>query len=611
MTLVLRAGRWLLAVAICATGIAMPSCYTAGSGQPPPTQSLYFPVGLAVSAGGNVLYAVNSDFDLQWNGGTLQSYDLYHIRQDAAAGVAGNVGPTTASCVTAPPPNAALGRGCAPAVDSTKYVEDSVIIGAFATDLELSQGLSADQQGTRLYTPVRGNASLTWADVVRDTPCLPDNQSTCPPPLPVAGAAKAPLRVFKPFALDCGTRIEGRCDALHQAGDDPNEGGNTRHLTLPGEPFGMAQTEDGTAIVVTHQTATETSLLTTGLGSPLPVPGLRAPALQFVLGGLPLGGNGVAVVPHDHCAVNVCDAPPGGDPGACSVTPAGEPTNAGVATDAGVGGGAAMEGGLPAPCVRPAFLQTSHNVPEVDLLRYYDDDGSSQHRPFLQKEAAYSLTANSLGSDSRGIVIDPTPRLACKANLPANASPRDVQLCGQRPARVFFANRTPPSLVVGKIGQLTREGTYDPDALTITGNVSLSPGPAKVYLAPIVNANARVELRVFVVCFDSNSIFIYDPENNAVESVVYTGRGPFAMAFDPMPLDCVAIGDPTSMHWTMAHCPPIQRGSILNSYRFGYVANFTDSYVQLLDLDGSSSSAPYTFEQIVFTLGVPTPPKGQ
>ena len=34
-----------------------------------------------MSRGGNVLYAVNSDFDLQWNGGTIQSLDLHLIRR--------------------------------------------------------------------------------------------------------------------------------------------------------------------------------------------------------------------------------------------------------------------------------------------------------------------------------------------------------------------------------------------------------------------------------------------------------------------------------------------------------------------------------------------------
>src|SRR5689334_1863933 len=55
-------------------------CYDTGDGTKPPVESFYFPVGLQVSHGGSVLYVVNSDFDLQFNGGTLQSYDLRLIR---------------------------------------------------------------------------------------------------------------------------------------------------------------------------------------------------------------------------------------------------------------------------------------------------------------------------------------------------------------------------------------------------------------------------------------------------------------------------------------------------------------------------------------------------
>lgn len=58
----------------------------------------------------------------------------------------------------------------------------------------------------------------------------------------------------------------------------------------------------------------------------------------------------------------------------------------------------------------------------------------------------------------------------------------------------------------------------------------------------------------------------------------------------------------------------------LRMYRFGYLATFTDSYIQVVDLDDArvpvpSSAAtavapPETFEAVVFTFGNPTPPKG-
>src|ERR1700691_287976 len=98
MTLLLRAARLALGAAVVSA--AIPLCYTAGGGTPPPANSFYFPTGLAVSSGGNVLYAINSDFDLQWNGGTLQSYDLFQIRQDTVSLIQANL-----SGSTTPPEN--------------------------------------------------------------------------------------------------------------------------------------------------------------------------------------------------------------------------------------------------------------------------------------------------------------------------------------------------------------------------------------------------------------------------------------------------------------------------------------------------------------------------
>src|SRR5690242_5729950 len=92
-----RAGQGLLGAAL--VGALMPACYSAGSGGGPPPDGFYFPVGLAVARDGDlhdatapmVLYVVNSDFDLQFNGGTLQSYDLRRLRRDAAQLVTTNL----------------------------------------------------------------------------------------------------------------------------------------------------------------------------------------------------------------------------------------------------------------------------------------------------------------------------------------------------------------------------------------------------------------------------------------------------------------------------------------------------------------------------------------
>ena len=249
------------------------ACYNTGDGRAPPLRSLYFPVGLKVSHGGNVLYAANSDFDLQYNGGTLQSYDLRLIRQHAQLAIIDPTNPAlpltrppAPGCPGSPPVLKAgsgterqpLGETCAPPIDSTVYVRDAVVIGAFATDLLLSEPparlvvqqpkLRADDPAPpagnssfdRLFLPVRGSATLTWASVQRDSfadaPRPEDTPDT-----------------FLPFQLRCGKDATNRCDRVHQVGEDADEEGNTRRITMPGEPVAAAFSEVGASVVITHQ----------------------------------------------------------------------------------------------------------------------------------------------------------------------------------------------------------------------------------------------------------------------------------------------------------------------------------------------------------------------
>ncbi len=598
MTLLLRAARLALGAAVVSA--AIPACYTAGGGTAPPTTTFYFPTGLAVSQGGNVLYAINSDFDLQWNGGTLQSYDLFQIRQDTVSLIQDNL-----SGSNTPPPNIPfirtwqpncpnyapdptndlsgegllLGEACAPAVDSTYYVRDSAIVGAFATDLQTSVfGLSAAAAeatqgvaaGTRLFAPVSGNATVTWADVGIDDPSVPPNED-----VDQAQCANPGSATQSPFTLCCGPRVDGRCDSAHATGNDVSQPGDTRLLTMPGEPFGLGQSEDGTAMAVTSETDTKTSLLTTGFA---PFTATAPPALQFVVDQMPNGGVAVAAVPHDPYAVTRCE-----------------------------------DVGDQTPCTRQAFLQVNRGSTEVDLLRYYDDQGASLYRPFLTKERSYTINTNAGGSDARGIAIDPSQRLACEAQQ--TTAYGKMQCAQQYPARVFIANRTPPSIVVGQVGLLSNsdDDTYDADALVFTNNVSLTAGPSKLYLAPVVmtfpDGVGHYVLRLFVVCFDTSTIFVFDPNDltsptATPEALIYTGAGPYALAFDPFSMEDVATNE------VVPADPRAPASLALKRYRFAYVASFTQSYVQMIDLD-QNTPHPETWEHIVYTLGKPTPPKGQ
>jgi hypothetical protein len=333
------------------------------------------------------------------------------------------------------------------------------------------------------------------------------------------------------------------------------------------------------------------------------------------------------------------------------------------------------------------------------LLRYYTDQGvavranASLRRPFIQQEAQFAVTVNLPGTDQRGIVIDDTPRLKCKAQAALTSGakplgpgsnlsdPNPFRDCGQLPARVFIGSRSPPSVIYGEIGgpSLASDGTVDPDQLRLLSSVPVGDqqGVSRLYLAPIVDSKGHYALKLFVVLFDASTVWVFDPETIAntrqsatPEAVLTTGPGPFGMAFDPFctglvdtsgnrihtpldpaadpaaqddcrrygPLSDVAVSevaemlieqgrlDPTQAYLVPPD-PPAKAGEVegvslgLRAYRFGYLATFTNSYIQVIDLDdalllphGAPATLPMptqdTFESIVFTLGKPTPPLG-
>lgn len=600
--------RWT-AAGLLALSPALTDCYSTGNGSSPPLDSLYFPVGLAVSHGGNVLYALNSDFDLQYNGGTLQSYDLRLIRKHALLTIENPFDPALPLVRPAPTlpdgrtptctdgelidlrPDGTklpLGQTCAPPMRASHYVRDAAVIGAFGTDLQLSldtkalvppvglTGPAPARAQDRLFAPLRGSASILWADVAHDVVERPPSDAFTD-----ASQRDAALAAFAPFRIDCGARVEGRCDGRHAAGTNPDvEPKNSRGLTLPGEPFGLAQSDDGSSLVVTHQNDTKATLLSTGLSfdSGSDATRISAPSVQFVVDNLRTGGVGVANVPYDP------------------------------------------DGFTPTTRPRPAYLETSRAVAELSLLRHYTDESggtsSSLNRPFLARERAYPLAASAGGTDSRGIALDPTPRFACKSRVrpadPAAVPPRtaqdvarDVTACARKPLRVFLTNRTPAALLVGELGSdvgAASTEAYDPEKLTFFDSVPLTAGPSKVFLAPIVDGEGRYALRVFVVCFDASTVFVVDPDTRRLDGVIRVGAGPFALAFDPFDLHDVA---------RRAEVPldPREPGKGLRQYRFAYVASFTNSFVQVIDLDNSLARKD-TFERVVFTLGEPTLPKG-
>ena len=529
-------------------------CFDPGHGVDPPLDRFYFPVGLAVDADGERLYVANSDFDLQYNGGSLQALRLDRLRAlvprpceidaDCAADQRCDTEPTSANgrlpshwCVARDGeyqglPCGALGeksddeRWLAPgrcnSLDPKRPQDGSgsliaarVGIGAFATDVVYRQRPSEQGAGAagRLFIPVRGDATLHYVDVD-------------------PGAEE----------LACGqSGSDGECADAYRVGDDPDVE-NTRDLRMPPEPFAIDATEDGTAIAITHQTDGTLSLFVNHWD--------ERPRLEWLATGLPARVVAIAAVPEPR-VTQVPDLVRGTKPN-----------------------------------YQPGFLVGFRNSPEVRLFRYYADGDNSTdtvERPYLQQSGVVGIAANSSGIDSRGIAVDASERRACEASCADDAE--CLTACAGVPLGVYVGNRTPASLIVGHT-RTNHSQTSSDDLPSFYDSMPLPFGVSRVVVGQVIDRNGELRTRVFAICFDERSIAIYDPEARRIERFIDTGRGPHALVID------------TDVRASQDGDTP--------SYALGYVAHFTDSYIGVVDLDQRHER---TYGEMVLSVGAPTPPR--
>jgi DNA-binding beta-propeller fold protein YncE len=531
-----------LALCLAATG-----CFKPDDGREPPLERIYFPTGLALSPDGDRLYVANSDWDLQFNAGSVQAYDAAQLRAlvprscDSDADCAGPdeacdaPGPDVSSlgatgtrwCVDAATRDVCRGLGVQSAGDrliqpglcgavdnrSPGLLLESVGIGAFATDLIYRPSPVA---GGRLFIPVRSDATLHWLDVP-------------------AGASPGAGR-----ELECGQGAGRDCDADHRRGDGGNES-TPSGVGLPIEPYAVAASSDGEAVVVSHQTEGKVSLFTndwSALAGPE-----RGPKLSYILEGL--GGRPVHISPVPIPAIALLDRAPGG------------PRQLGY---------------------QPGFWVTFRGASYVQLLRYFDVLDSPTGQPFLGRASLDRLFVTA-SSDVRAMATDASKRGACEAACAATDSACLTE-CARIPLQVFLANRAPirisaPGSLL--IGSTTPARRADPgnDRLQVSDLVAIDDGPSRVSVGRIIDERGEPSERVFLTCFDSNAVTIYDPAARAIDARVPVGRGPSALVID-------------------------------DAHALAYVAHFTDSYVGVIDLDARHAS----FGTLILALGTPSAPRG-
>jgi hypothetical protein len=523
-------------------------CFPSGEGvDPPPDRSVYFPVGLALDADASHLFIVNSDFDLQYNAGTVESWSLDRLRDrlpescerdEDCTRIPGQVcdvplhegdenydadfeanhhvpsywcvDDVRTPCKYSREQNSTdrllyPGRCAAldPLVTSVGGLEpirvDSKQIGSFATDVAY-RSPPADAMTSaagRLFIPVRGDATLHWIDVGTDG------------------------------SFSCAAAGEIACDSAHRRGNDP-AAENTRGLAMLPEPFGVDADDAGRWVMVTNQTSAAVGLFENhwGLGSGFD----NGPSYQYTVAGLVAEPMGVTSVPQAR-AVAAMTQPD-----------------------------------------LPEFLVGYRGAAEIDLMRVYPDEASDPPRPYAKTPVGQPILTNSNGTDSRGLAVDASLRQASEADCAARFGVSEdcamrLRDCGALPdpyvqclrtaaavpLDVFVANRAPASLLVGRTQQIIASpSSYDLPAFS--GVAPLGFGPSRVVVGDVTNLGGERERRAFAISFDSHRIVIYDPARQRVEAEIVTGRGPQAMVID-------------------------------TANPYGYIAHFTDSYIGVVDLD--------------------------
>ena len=255
----MRRVRALLSSSLIALAVlAGTACNLGNLGDPPPAADIYLPTGVLLSqqsetSAPRFLYLINSNFDLRYNRGSVQAFDLDRL---AAA---------VDSCATP-------GVDCQ--LDPVPILTDEVLVPSLAT----SFAISPDRR--RLYVATRTDPSMMFIDLDEQA----DGEDV----------------------LKCD-EVDRRCSDDRQRG--ASAAGSPRGFVFPPEPVGMVTLPVGVAsgappsssstpadnfVMVAHRSGQVSLFYDNGTGD--------GPTLLHVLAGLPLEPTDLAFDPGSGLA---------------------------------------------------------------------------------------------------------------------------------------------------------------------------------------------------------------------------------------------------------------------------------------------------------------------
>ena len=504
--LVLSLG-WLCADAACSLN---------QQGVDPPADTFFYPSTAVPDPTSTWLYVANSNADLRYNDGTLVAVDLVNAAADRAQGsgvlpaaggpVLGVSGPTQTWGLCPQedyvnPLSRSDPQSCCWDLldanilncDERRYVQSqsTVRIGSFAAGMiwqpycpdpcnancaqPTAPSTSVVQPGQplagRIFVGVRGDTSLTWADVTAPVP------SGSPPSFVCGQTSNESL-------AECGGahRI---ITALGQVLTTEMNDNSAPAVNLPDEPYALRIDPDHGLLYVGHL-AGSTATVDTGGVSLFDVSGTGA--------GTPLDPAFIAPFPSPFSPNSA---------GAFGITalephpPLGQPLG-----------------------TSNVMFASSRYLPLVASIGTFgtlppDPTGCPiSNSDVVVEPAGNSLNPGLVGSEMRGMAfIDPpTPSVPNMTPAPPAAA-----------SRVYALERVPPDLVGFDIAT---NGAGTTTAIPTDFSETCS-SPTFLY-----QHDAGDGPRLYVNCFDTGEIYVFDPAVPTLITTFQIGRGPGGMVFD-------------------------------------------------------------------------------
>jgi DNA-binding beta-propeller fold protein YncE len=545
--------RAVVARALGLAALAAFGCSLSQNGVSPPGDTFFYPTGAIMNPtdwAGDWLYVANSNADLRFNDGTLVMVNV-GMRTDLGtmSGAAFDRTQPWPQCpqedYVNPLPRSDAPICCRDLLDSNiincderRYVaaDATVAIGSFAAGVAwqpfcnidglfqdpdpTTQACLKDSQGNpvesagRLLIGVRGDTSLTDVDVVPAGPQGTPYENESPHP---AFHCTADDRRLTPTLAECDQKVQEAVPTLNVVRDDTS----TAKVNLPDEPYALALDPTQGFLYVGHlvgNTSTQDS------------------------GGVSLfDASGVGEV-----AAPTFPRPPK------FIAPFGSPFPANSAGQYGITNLHMLPSlGSPSNSNKKIYASSRYVPLVTSMLVIGPSPLNSASQDNVVIPVGDTLNSGLSGSEMRGVEFI----------APNNDLDAPVQ-------RAFTLQRVPPALVGFDVAQ-TQSGATTAIPTDVTETCS---SPTFLYQYPEPgHAGPDNPSRLFVNCFDTGEIYVFDPAVSTLITTFIVGRGPAGMVFD----------GPNAV---------------------AYVLNFTQNNVVVVDLAPQSP----TQYHVVQRLGFPT-----